>query len=294
MPTSGWLFDHQQRGARERFAPDLIADPVVSFVDRTFIFWSLLGLAIPFGLGWLIGGSTAAALEALLWAGVVRVMVLHHVTYSINSLCHFFGRRRFQTADYSRNLFWLAPFSMGEAWHNNHHAFPDLGDPRHGPRRAGPLGPCDPRAGARRAGLGRAAGRAPSARPPRRSRPELRRRSRACDHWAHGRSRADACLHELEPPAACARAGCRRSPRGSRSGEYARSLERRLAAAGGGRCWPRSGRSAGRGYLWPAWAWLGLGVLVLLDCTAGWAWRRPPGARAPGRMRVGGSSASPP
>ena len=93
----GWLFDHQQRGARERFAPDLIADPVVSFVDRTFIFWSLLGLAIPFGLGWLIGGTSPAALEALLWAGVVRVMVLHHVTYSINSLCHFFGRRRFRT-----------------------------------------------------------------------------------------------------------------------------------------------------------------------------------------------------
>ncbi len=63
-------------------------------------------------------------LEALLWAGVVRVMVLHHVTYSINSLCHFFGRRRYATTDHSRNLAWLAPFSMGEAWHNNHHAFP--------------------------------------------------------------------------------------------------------------------------------------------------------------------------
>jgi stearoyl-CoA desaturase (delta-9 desaturase) len=120
----GWLFDHQQRGARERFAPDLIADPVVWFVDRTFILWSLVGLAIPFGLGWLIGGTLAAALEALVWAGVVRVMVLHHVTYSINSLCHFFGRRRYATTDHSRNLAWLAPFSMGEAWHNNHHAFP--------------------------------------------------------------------------------------------------------------------------------------------------------------------------
>ncbi len=120
----GWLFDHTQRGARERFAPDLIADPVISFVDRTFILWSLVGLAIPFGLGWLIGGSLHAGLEALLWAGAVRIFVLHHVTYSINSLCHFFGRRRFETSDYSRNLSWLAPFSMGEAWHNNHHAFP--------------------------------------------------------------------------------------------------------------------------------------------------------------------------
>jgi stearoyl-CoA desaturase (delta-9 desaturase) len=120
----GWLFDHAQRGARERYAPDLVADPVVSFVDRTFVLWSLVGLAIPFGLGVLIGGTVGAGLEAMLWAGAVRIFVLHHVTYSINSLCHFFGRRRFQTDDESHNLFWLAPFSFGEAWHNNHHAFP--------------------------------------------------------------------------------------------------------------------------------------------------------------------------
>jgi stearoyl-CoA desaturase (delta-9 desaturase) len=120
----GWLFDHQQRGSRERFAPDLIADPVVNFVDKTFIFWSLLGLAIPFGLGWLIVGTVAAGLEAMLWAGAVRIFILHHVTYSINSLCHFFGYRRFATEDESHNLTWLAPLSFGEAWHNNHHAFP--------------------------------------------------------------------------------------------------------------------------------------------------------------------------
>jgi stearoyl-CoA desaturase (delta-9 desaturase) len=120
----GWLFDHQQRGARERFAPDLVADPVISFVDRTFLLWSLVGFAIPFGLGVLIGGTVVAGLEGMLWGGAVRVFVLHHVTYSINSLCHFFGRRRFATDDHSRNLRWLAPFSFGEAWHNNHHAFP--------------------------------------------------------------------------------------------------------------------------------------------------------------------------
>ncbi len=120
----GWLFDHTQRGARERFAPDLLADPVVAFVDRTFLLWSLLGLAIPFGLGMLFGGTVDAGLEALLWGGAVRILVLHHVTYSINSLCHFFGRRRFRTDDHSRNLLWLAPLSFGEAWHNNHHAFP--------------------------------------------------------------------------------------------------------------------------------------------------------------------------
>jgi stearoyl-CoA desaturase (delta-9 desaturase) len=120
----GWLFDHTQRGSRERFAPDLLADPVVSFVDKTFVFWALLGFAIPFGLGVLFGGTVDAGLEALLWGGAVRMLVLHHVTYSINSLCHFFGRRRFATEDHSRNLQWLAPFSLGEAWHNNHHAFP--------------------------------------------------------------------------------------------------------------------------------------------------------------------------
>ena len=94
------------------------------FVDRTFLVWVLAGFAVPFGLGWLLGGSLAAALTGLLWGGAVRMMVLHHATYSINSLCHFFGRRRFATDDRSRNLAWLALPSMGEAWHNNHHAFP--------------------------------------------------------------------------------------------------------------------------------------------------------------------------
>lgn len=120
----GWLFNHSQRGARERFAPDLLADPTIRFVDSTFVLWSLVGLAIPFGLGMLIGGTVAAGLEGMLWGGAVRIFVLHHVTYSINSLCHFFGRRRFATDDRSQNLAWLAPLSFGEAWHNNHHAFP--------------------------------------------------------------------------------------------------------------------------------------------------------------------------
>jgi stearoyl-CoA desaturase (Delta-9 desaturase) len=120
----GWLFLHTQRGARKRYAPDLIADPVVSFVDRTFLYWAIGGLGAAFGLGWLIGGTLTAALTGLLWGGAVRLLVLHHVTFSINSLCHFFGRRRFDTDDESRNLAWLSVLSFGEAWHNNHHAFP--------------------------------------------------------------------------------------------------------------------------------------------------------------------------
>ena len=84
----------------------------------------MLGFAIPFALGWIIGGGLGTALTALLWGGFVRVFLLHHVTWSINSVCHFFGRKRFDVEDESRNVFWLAPLSMGESWHHNHHAFP--------------------------------------------------------------------------------------------------------------------------------------------------------------------------
>ena len=120
----GWLFRHDQRGARARYTPDLLRDPVIRFVDRTFFVWALAGLALSFGLGVAIGGTVAAGLTGLLWGGGVRLFVLHHVTYSINSICHVFGRRRFGTRDESRNVFWLALPSLGESWHNNHHAFP--------------------------------------------------------------------------------------------------------------------------------------------------------------------------
>ncbi len=120
----GWLFIHTQRGSKTRFAPDLLKDPVVKFIDATFVLWVVAGLAIPFGLGWALGGTIVAGLTGLLWGGAVRMFVLHHATYSINSLCHMFGRQPFGTKDESRNLAWLAPFTFGEAWHNNHHAFP--------------------------------------------------------------------------------------------------------------------------------------------------------------------------
>jgi stearoyl-CoA desaturase (Delta-9 desaturase) len=120
----GWLFIHTQRGSKERFAPDLLEDPVISWVDRTFLLWAVLGLAIPFAFGWIVGGTLFAAVTALLWGGLIRVFVLHHFTYSINSLCHVFGRRDYETGDESRNLALIALPTMGEAWHNNHHAFP--------------------------------------------------------------------------------------------------------------------------------------------------------------------------
>jgi stearoyl-CoA desaturase (Delta-9 desaturase) len=129
----GWLFRHDERGLKTRYAPDLLRDPVVRFVDRTFVVWALGGFAVAFGLGVAIGGSVGAGLTALIWGGGVRMFALHHVTYSINSICHVFGRRGFETADESRNVAWLALPSFGEAWHNNHHAFPTSA--AHGLRR---------------------------------------------------------------------------------------------------------------------------------------------------------------
>ena len=120
----GWLFESVGQADRERFAPDLVKDRTLQVIDKLFFLWVAIGLAIPFGLGWAVGGTLGAAVTALLWAGFVRVFLLHHVTWSINSVCHFFGRQRFDIEDESRNVFWLAPFSFGEAWHHNHHAFP--------------------------------------------------------------------------------------------------------------------------------------------------------------------------
>jgi stearoyl-CoA desaturase (delta-9 desaturase) len=128
----GWLFIHTHRGNKQRYARDLLEDPLIRFVDRTFVLWVTVGLLVPFGLGYLIGGTLEAALTGLLWGGAVRMLVVHHVTYSINSLCHFFGRQAFDTGDESRNLLWLSPFTFGESWHNNHHAFPT--SYRHGMR----------------------------------------------------------------------------------------------------------------------------------------------------------------
>jgi stearoyl-CoA desaturase (delta-9 desaturase) len=120
----GWLFVHTQRAARHRYAPDLVADPIIRLIDRSFVVWAVGGLGMAFGLGCAIGGTAMAGVRGLLWGGAVRIFVLHHVTYSINSLCHYFGSRRFATPDRSSNVFLLAVPSLGESWHNNHHAFP--------------------------------------------------------------------------------------------------------------------------------------------------------------------------
>jgi stearoyl-CoA desaturase (delta-9 desaturase) len=120
----GWVFRDMEVADENRYAPDLMADPLIRFVDRTFVLWVAAGLAAAFGLGVLLTGTVRGGLVALLWGGAARIFFMHHATFSINSLCHFFGRHDYDTGDESRNLAWLAIPTWGEAWHNNHHAFP--------------------------------------------------------------------------------------------------------------------------------------------------------------------------
>jgi stearoyl-CoA desaturase (delta-9 desaturase) len=122
---TGWLFSTHGQASSKRFAPDLLEDRGMRRINKAFPLIALYSLAIPFllGLG-LSGGSLMAGLSALLWGGLVRIFFVHHVTWSINSICHFFGTRRFALDDHSTNVFWLALPSLGEAWHHNHHAFP--------------------------------------------------------------------------------------------------------------------------------------------------------------------------
>jgi stearoyl-CoA desaturase (delta-9 desaturase) len=127
---TGWLFD-RERTDKQRFAPDLLADKDLRAIHAAFPALALTSLLLPGVLGYLLsGGSWTAAWTALLWAGLVRVFVLHHVTWSINSICHVVGARPFVTRDKATNVWPLAILSMGESWHNLHHADPTCA--RHG------------------------------------------------------------------------------------------------------------------------------------------------------------------
>jgi stearoyl-CoA desaturase (Delta-9 desaturase) len=98
---------------------------MISFIDRTFLVWAVMGFVLPFGLGYaLTGGTWKGAFTGLLWGGLVRLFLNHHVTWSVNSICHFFGRRPFPAYDKSTNNWVLALPSLGESWHHNHHVFP--------------------------------------------------------------------------------------------------------------------------------------------------------------------------
>jgi stearoyl-CoA desaturase (Delta-9 desaturase) len=120
----GWLQNEHGRADYHLRARDLDEDPGMRLINKLFPWLVLLSLAIPTALGFLVHGGVMGAVRGLVWGGLVRVFFLSHVTWSINSVCHFWGQRRFKTDDYSTNALPLGLASLGEAWHNNHHAFP--------------------------------------------------------------------------------------------------------------------------------------------------------------------------
>jgi stearoyl-CoA desaturase (delta-9 desaturase) len=125
----GWLF-RVPVPARRRDSADLLIDRDLRIVSGLFPVFAVLTLAVPFFAGWLVAGNIGGAVSALIWGGLVRIFLAHHVTWSINSACHTHGKHPFRTIDQSRNVAALAVLSLGESWHNAHHAFPALA--RHG------------------------------------------------------------------------------------------------------------------------------------------------------------------
>jgi stearoyl-CoA desaturase (delta-9 desaturase) len=127
----GWLFVGRSVGLK-KYSQDLRADPVLVAVNRQFVLWVVVGLLLPAVLGGLITMSWMGVLLGFLWGGLVRVFLVHHVTWSVNSVCHLWGTRPFESGDESCNNVMVAMLAMGEGWHNNHHAFPTSA--RHGLR----------------------------------------------------------------------------------------------------------------------------------------------------------------
>ena len=124
-----WLFDEEQTPQRQ-YAPDLMKDRDLVWISKNFWLWTLISLSLPLGLGAALTMSWQGALTGFFWGSLVRVSALHHVTWSINSICHTIGERPFLSRDKSANVWWLAIPSMGESWHNLHHADPTCA--RHG------------------------------------------------------------------------------------------------------------------------------------------------------------------
>ena len=122
----GWVFSEMEVADEQRYSKDLLADPLLVFVDRTFVLWVALGLALPFGLGVAMSGTVTGGLCAMLWGGALRIFLMHHATFSINSLCHFFGKQDYETTDESRNLAWLAVPDLGRGLAQHPPCVPNL------------------------------------------------------------------------------------------------------------------------------------------------------------------------
>jgi stearoyl-CoA desaturase (delta-9 desaturase) len=120
----GWLWRTHGEASARKYAKDLVEDRGMRILNRKFPWIVLASLAIPALLGGLLTMSWWGAFTGLIWGGFLRIFLQHHVTWSVNSVCHFFGKRRFDIEDHSTNVFWLAIPSFGESWHHNHHAFP--------------------------------------------------------------------------------------------------------------------------------------------------------------------------
>jgi len=120
----GWLFRTKGMERGDRWGRDLYGDPLIRRIDRMYMLWVALSVGIPFAVGFAVRGTWLGGLEAMIWAGLIRIFLFQHATWAINSVCHMFGSRSYRTADESRNVWLLALPSFGEAWHNNHHAFP--------------------------------------------------------------------------------------------------------------------------------------------------------------------------
>jgi stearoyl-CoA desaturase (delta-9 desaturase) len=122
---TGWLLETQGQADWKKYAKELYEDPKMRKIGKQFPLYALASLLIPTVLGWALHSFTwEGALRGYIWGGLVRIFLVHHVTWSVNSICHFFGSRRFDIEDHSTNVAWLAIPSLGESWHHNHHAFP--------------------------------------------------------------------------------------------------------------------------------------------------------------------------
>jgi stearoyl-CoA desaturase (Delta-9 desaturase) len=128
----GWLFDENLTSEPMRFCPDLVREREMRWISQHFLHIVLAGILLPGVIGLALSGSITGFLTGVLWGGLVRIFLLHHSTYAINSVTHVFGRRSFDTDDHSTNVLWLAIPTFGESFHNNHHAFPTSA--RHGMR----------------------------------------------------------------------------------------------------------------------------------------------------------------
>jgi len=129
----GWLFTLKGLERGREYGKDLYDDTMIRWIDRLYLVWVVLTLGIPFLVGYLVGGSVERGLEAMVWGGLLRIFLYQHATFSVNSICHMFGKQHYRSRDEARNNWLVAALVFGEGWHNNHHAFPSSA--RHGLHR---------------------------------------------------------------------------------------------------------------------------------------------------------------